>query len=392
MTKPRFNMGIIGCGFIAEQQARALSGIPEIKVCALADRHLEGAVHFKAKMGLNDCRCFQDYRELLAMKWVDFVSISVPNRLHKEVLFAAAAAGKHVMCEKPLANNLQDVDEMIEVMDQRKLKFAVYHESSFYPENLFIRQLLEREGSGITKFAWLGALAVGKWNLTPWRLDPAISGGGIVMDEGIHLAHLAKFYFRQKPVRVSAFIDRIGRQESSVEDTATMTFEFPTGIAQANTSLMPMIGRDQNMKTYSQGIITDSMSIELIFANAAEGVYSPVQKVLVTTAAGSTEHTMPAYTWPLEKNIDSFKRLYIDFMESVMNDRAPYVDGKGGRDAMEMVMASYASAALGKPVQLPMEPASPVYKEGVLGLEKLESQISPDSILRKKKMYGLGPT
>ena len=93
---------------------------------------------------------------------------------------------------------------------------------------------------------------------------------------------------------------------------------------------------------------------------------------------------------PLEKNIDSFKRLFIDFMESAENDRAPYVDGKSARDALEMVMASYLSGATGKAVSLPLNPKLPVYQEGVLGLKKIESEIPSDSILRKKKkMYGL---
>ncbi len=390
MGKTQFNLGIIGCGFIAEQQVRAMKMVPEIKIVGLAARRPESTASFKAKMELDDdvC-CFQDYRDLLAMKGLDFVSVSAPNRVHREMLCAAAEAGKHVICEKPLANNLQDVDDMIAAMDRHRLKFAVYHEAAFYPENLFIRQFLEDEGIGATKFAWLGAFAVGKWNLTPWRLDPEVAGGGVVMDEGIHLAHCAKVYFRKKAIRVGAFIDRVSQEESSVEDTGAMTFEFDTGMAQANTSFMPMIGRDQNMRTYSQGIITDSMSMELIFSGSAEGLYCPVEKVLVTKDSGVKEYPMPYYSWPLEKNVDSFKRLFIDFIDSVSNDRTPYVDGKSARDALEMVMASYLSAATGKAIPLPLDPKSPVYQEGVLGLKKLDSEIPSDSILRKKKMYGL---
>ena len=72
----------------------------------------------------------------------------------------------------------------------------------------------------------------------------------------------------------------------------------------------------------------------------------------------------------------------------MVNNRKPYVDGRSARDAQEMVMAAYLSAALGKAIKLPLDKKSPIYTNGVLGLKKLNSEIPPDSILRRKKLYG----
>ena len=72
--------------------------------------------------------------------------------------------------------------------------------------------------------------------------------------------------------------------------------------------------------------------------------------------------------------------------DSVEKNRAPYVNGKRGRDALEMVLAAYESAATGQEVKLPLKQTSPVYTKGVLGLKELK--VAPDSILRKNKMYG----
>ena len=385
----QYNLGIIGCGFIAEQHVRALKMIPEANVIGIAAPHKEISKAFKEKMGLKNCRCFLSYDELLAMKDLDFVSISLPNKFHREVLFAVADAGKHAICEKPVANNLKDVDEMIEIMDKKSLKFAVYHQSAFYPENLLIKELLEQEIFRTTRFAWNGAFAIGKWNWgkDTWRVDPSISGGGILMDEGVHLCHLLGIYFdHEKPMAVSASIDRLGKEWAPCEDTGVMLFEFPTGTAVATTGFLPLIGRKYNMKTYSQGIITEEGSIELIFSNGAEGIFSPVEKVLITTSKGVKEYSMPSYSGPLAKNVDSFKRLYLDFINCVNNDREPYVNGRSARDAMGMVMGSYESAALGKSVRLPMNKKSPVYREGVVGIKKLGSKICPYSILKRKKM------
>ena len=372
--------------------ARALRRVPEINVVALADSEPARMAAFKEKFGLEGCLEFQDYQQLLAVGDLDLVSISAPNHWHKEMLIRAAAAGKHVICEKPLATNLPDADEMIETMRRSGLKLGVYHEMNFYPENLLIRKLFEDEGAGTTRFAWLGAYALGKWVMTPWRAKAAHSGGGVVMDEGVHLAHLAKLYFGADPVRVSASIDRLGEAESGdVEDVGSLIFEFPTGLAQAMASYMPAIGRDHSMRTYSQGIITDRLSMELIFGSAAESVASPVEKILVTSSSGVKEHTMPPYQDALDKNVDAFRRLYIDFIDSVKNDRAPAVDGQMARDAQEMIMAAFESAATGRAVPIPMDTASPVYREGVAGIKQLASRIPSDSLLRKKRLYGLGP-
>lgn len=396
--KTTYNFGIIGAGWIAEQQVHALNMIPEAKIIGIATRHKETSSAFKEKMCnegcmcLADCKCFIDYHELLEMEDLDFVSISVPNHIHKEVIFDIAAAGKHVICEKPVANNLKDVDEMIDIMDKKKLKFAVYHEGAFYEENLLIKELIEQDNFKTTRFAWDGALAIGKWNWNDedvWRVNPTISGGGVIMDEGVHLCHLLKIYFdHQKPLSVSAFIDRLGKKLTPCEDTGTMIFEFSSGTAVASTSFQPRIGRNKNMNTYSQGIITENGSIEIIFKENAEGLFSPVEKVLVTTSKEIKEYPMPYYKWPLEKNTNAFKKLYLDFIDSVINNKTPYVNGRSARDALEMVMAAYLSAALGKVIKLPLDKKSPIYTEGVLGLKKLDSQVAHDSILRRKKMYG----
>ena len=395
--KTTYNFGIIGAGWIAEQQVRALSMIPEANIIGIATRHEETSSAFKEKMCneccacLSNCKCFTDYHELLEMKDLDFVSISVPSHIHKQVLFDVAEAGKNLICEKPVANNLKDIDEMIEIMDKNNLKFAVYHEGAFYEENLLIEELIEQDNFKETKFAWNGALAIGKWNWEEdtWRVDPDISGGGVIMDEGVHLCHALKVYFgHTKPIFVSALIDRLSKKWTPCEDVGTMVFEFPTGMAVSSISAQPLIGRGQNLKTYSQGIITENGGIEIIFRNNAEGVFSPVEKVLVTTSKGIKEYPMPNYSWPLEKNAHGFKKLYLDFIDSVVNNRKPYVDGRSARDAQEMVMAAYLSAALGKAIKLPLDKKSPIYTNGVLGLKKLNSEIPPDSILRRKKLYG----
>ena len=386
ITNDRLKLGIIGCGWVAELHAQALHRVPEIKVVALADNEPGRIAKFKEKFRLHNCLEFQNYKELLAVEDIDLVSISAPNHLHKEMLIHAAQAGKHVICEKPLANNLPDVDEMVETMRRSGLKLGVYHEMAFYPENLLIRKLLEKQAAGATRFAWLGAFALGKWVMTPWRVKAAHSGGGAVMDEGVHLAHLAKLYFGADPVRVSALIDRLGAEESGdVEDVGSLIFEFPTGLTQAMASYLPAIGRDRSMRTYSQGIITDQLSVELMFGAAAESVASPVEKVLVTSSTGVTEYPLSPYQDALDKNVDAFRHLYIDFVDSIRNDRTPSVDGQSARDAQEMIMAAFESAATGRAVRIPMDTASPVYREGVVGIKQLESEIPSDSILRKKK-------
>jgi predicted dehydrogenase len=132
--------GIIGTGFIGPVHIEALRrlGIPVVALCDLPDR-VEAAA---AKHGIRFT--FSDYRELMRSPEVDVVHITVPNRFHCEMALAALAAGKHCICEKPLAMNTRETASIVSQAAKARTIFAVNYNIRFYPAVLQLRKAVEQ--------------------------------------------------------------------------------------------------------------------------------------------------------------------------------------------------------------------------------------------------------
>ena len=381
--------GMIGCGWVTQMHAQAYARAQGVSIVAASDLDPERMEPVREILGIAATDCYTDYHEMLARDDIDFISVATNNHLHKQMVIDAANAGKHVLCEKALANTLSDCDAMLEATARKGLTLGVYHEGAFYPENVLAKKVLTEEWGSAPRMAWSDAFAISKWHMPPWIYVPAYSGGGIMMTEGIHLAHLNHFYFGEAPVRATAFMDRISAEWHPVEDIAVCTFDFASGIGSTRTSFLPNIGRDQTMCVPGHTIFAEQGSIEFVYRDGAEGPYSPVKTVLIRTPERVREYGMPEFSFPLEKNSHAFTALIENFAQAVADGRAPVVSGVTARAAVEMVLASYESAATGKAIDIPMTPGSPVYDRGVLGLVEIADTVPASSKFRRARLFGL---
>ncbi|MCC6823847.1 MAG: Gfo/Idh/MocA family oxidoreductase, partial [Verrucomicrobia subdivision 3 bacterium] len=139
-TIPSLRAGIIGTGFIGPVHVEALRrlGVTVAAICDVADLGLKAA----ARLAIP--QAFADYRELLACREVDVVHITTPNRFHAGMSLAALQAGKHVVCEKPLAMNTRETAQIVKAVRAARRVFAVNYNVRFYPAVLQLRQLVER--------------------------------------------------------------------------------------------------------------------------------------------------------------------------------------------------------------------------------------------------------
>ena len=108
----KVKVGLIGTGFVADLHAAAFKLVPDAEVVAVASPSPGKARRFAEAHGI--ANAFADYRDLLALKDVQLVTLAIPNDLHARVTLDAARAGKHVVCEKPLCRTLEEADRMIE--------------------------------------------------------------------------------------------------------------------------------------------------------------------------------------------------------------------------------------------------------------------------------------
>jgi len=188
------NVGIIGCGAIAaDKYLRALRAVPEVRVIAFCDVLSENAQKvqrvFETKApeitGTNS-KIYTGYNELLAEKSIDAVHICTPNNSHAPITVAALKAGKHVLCEKPMATNYKDAELMCDTAEQTGKLLTIGYQYRCHPAPLFLKQMCEKGELGEIYFA--KAHGVRRRGVPTWGvfLDKEIQGGGPLIDIGTH--------------------------------------------------------------------------------------------------------------------------------------------------------------------------------------------------------------
>mgnify|MGYP001039829440 CR=1 FL=1 len=150
---PNYKVGIIGCGGIGRSHAEAYTAIPEVKIVAGAEINPENAKRFAEQFRVE--RMYTDYAEMLRTEKLDLVSVCTWPRTHCDATVTAAERGvKGIMCEKPLAVNLEEANKMIEACDKMEVKLATGHQHRFDPQVTKARALLEQGEIGQPVFFW----------------------------------------------------------------------------------------------------------------------------------------------------------------------------------------------------------------------------------------------
>jgi predicted dehydrogenase len=181
-----FTMGLIGCGYAGEQHARVYAALDAVHLQAVADTRVERAASMARKTGAGVWH--RDYRSILRDPEIDAVSICLPHYLHAKVTVEAANSGKHVLCEKPMANTLNEARDMVAAAHDAAVTLMIAETVRFHPINLRLRELL---GEGLVGDVFFVRIARDHemhdyLRSRPWFLDKAKAGGGIWMSGGIH--------------------------------------------------------------------------------------------------------------------------------------------------------------------------------------------------------------
>jgi predicted dehydrogenase len=252
MTK--INIGIIGTGFIGPVHLEALRrlGANVTALCDLPERVLAAA----EKFGIPET--FDDYRELLRSPGVAAVHIASPNRFHCAMSLAALRAGKHVVCEKPLAMNTRETAQIVKLARSSRKVFAVNYNIRFYPAVLTLRRMVARGDLG--EIIHVNGSYMQDWLFKDtdynWRLLPS-EGGKLraVADIGTHWMDTVSFILGTRIVSVFAHLG-----------TAHKTRRRPLGEVQTFAKV------DARMRYASYKVATeDFASVLLQFAGGARG-------------------------------------------------------------------------------------------------------------------------
>ena len=189
----KLRYGIIGCGGIAGgKHLPAVKGLGDVEIAAFCDILPERAESVNREYAGGKGKVFADYRELLREE-LDAVFVLTPNNSHSEIAVAALKAGKHVMCEKPMAKNYTEAKAMLAARDESGKLLTIGYQNRFRPDSLFLKAECEKGALGEIYFAKAAALrrrAVPTWGVF---LDAEKQGGGPLIDIGTHALDLTLF-------------------------------------------------------------------------------------------------------------------------------------------------------------------------------------------------------
>ncbi|WP_240421292.1 Gfo/Idh/MocA family protein [Paenibacillus periandrae] len=217
----KLKVGIIGCGGIANQKHfPALSQFKDMCVMvAFCDVVVERAEKAAKEYGTEDAKVYTDYHELLKDESIDIVHVLTPNVMHSPITVAAFEAGKHVMCEKPMAHNTEAAEKMMEAWRKSGKKFTIAYQNRFQPEVQALYKACQQEELGDIYFAKAHAVrrrGVPTWGVFP---DKSQQGGGPLIDIGTHALDLTLWMMdNYKPLSVTGSVfHKLGNLPESTE-------------------------------------------------------------------------------------------------------------------------------------------------------------------------------
>jgi predicted dehydrogenase len=228
----RIGYAVIGLGRIATHFLAGTAQSEHSKITALVSGHRDKAERIAAQSNVPTTSIYdyENFDSIAANPAVDAVYVALPNSMHAEYTIRAAKAGKHVMCEKPMATSVAECEAMIAACKAANVKLMIAYRCHYEPTNLKAIQII-RDGS-------LGKVQAIEssfgFDISPqqWRLSKKLAGGGPLYDVGIYSLNACRYLTGEEPEHISAFastIDRDGRF-SEVEENVSWTMRFPSGI------------------------------------------------------------------------------------------------------------------------------------------------------------------
>ncbi|GAK39351.1 Gfo/Idh/MocA family oxidoreductase [Paenibacillus urinalis] len=369
-------VGMIGYKFMGKAHSNAYRSVPMFfpqavkpEMSVICGRDPKGVKEAQEQFGWQES--VTDWRELVTREDIDLIDINAPSDVHKEIAIAAAQAGKHIFCEKPLALNLKDSREMLEAAETAGIKHMIGFNYRFSPAVQLAKDLVESGRLG--KIYHFRANFLQDWILDPefplvWRLQKEIAGSGSHGDLGAHLIDMARYL-------VGEFTEVIGMSETFIKERPIASeMTGLTAKGNSNTEKGPVTVDDATLflARFESGAIgsfeatrfaaghrsTNSFEIngslgsvkfdfermnelEVYFVNDAEDVQG-FRRVMATDGV----HKYAEAWWPTGHPIGfdhTFTHEVVEFMNAIEEDRQPvpnFHDGVACQAVLEAVERS----------------------------------------------------
>ncbi len=330
----KMNWGLIGASNIArEWLTDAINAHPNCQVVSVLSNDADRGAEYASQLDLQSCHT--DLTSFLSSNDLDAVYISTTNEKHHEQMLASASAGKHVLCEKPLALSAQDAQEMVDAAAAANVTFATNHH---------IRNMETiREIRRIVADGELGKIVSGRISFTVklpehlarWRMNDPSTGAGVMLDLTVHNVDTMRFLLGADPIRVTGFGGTAGGGPSGILDNTTTTWEFPGSvyITCLDSFLVPHGGTAVELHGTKGSILGQEVLWQ-----------QPQGEIEVKTEAGSrsisVDHKVP------------YLRTINDFVNAVNGKGKTSASGEDGLKSLKYTLAAQKAITTGQAVDL----------------------------------------
>jgi len=331
----KVNVGIIGAGRIGKLHAEHLAyRVPDANIVAIADIFLEAAEKCAADLQIPSA--VQDHREIMDNPEIEAVIICSSTDTHAQLIEEAAAAGKHIFCEKPIDFDLVRIDRALEAVDNAGVKLQVGFNRRFDPNFKRVRDVVAAGKIGAPHILRITSRDPG-----PPPIEYVKGSGGIFLDMTIHDFDMARYLIGSEVSEIYAaggvMVDpEIGKAGDI--DTAIITLRFENGtIGTIDNSRKAVYGYDQRVEVFgSEGMVAVSNNTpDMAVHSNAEGVHS----------------SLPLFFF-VERYTESYIAEMQAFLECIQQDKTPPVTGMDGRIPVVMGYAAKKSYQENRPVRL----------------------------------------
>ena len=346
------NYALIGCGRIATNHITAVmnNNLNLVAVCDVIPGHMESLLAKHSLEKDTSIRRYTDYKKMIEENALDLIGIATESGLHEEIALYCIRHGIHVIIEKPMAMSIAGADAIIKAAEENNVKVSACHQNRF---NIAVQKMRGAVESGRFGRISHGSIHV-RWNRNqdyytqaPWRGTWA-QDGGCLMNQCIHGIDLLRWMMGDEIDTVYGVTRQQFHDYLEAEDMGMAVVQFKNGAVatvEGTTNVYPQ-NLEETLYLFGEkgtvklgGKSTNAINVwDLADADDHES----------TENNGFHEATSNVYG-------NGHTSLYRDVMEAIEQDRAPYVDAQAGKNALELVLAIYQSAAEGRPVKLPLD-------------------------------------
>lgn len=327
--------GIIGMGDIADKvMAPAMHSASDHELIAIMRRNEYELSQLAEKHGIQ--KTYTRVEDILNDSDIDAVYIATPVNAHKDQTIQAAQKGKHILCEKPMAMNPSESNEMINACSTNNVGLMLCYYQRFNKRHQKIRELIQRNEIGQITAVRLNNSGFLPDSPDSWRQDPAISGGGNIMDVGSHCVDLLRYLFGDV-LSVNALVNTLAFQYE-VDDTATMLLELTDSVhAVVSTHWSTLIPRSEEASVLSiygtEGTIISTPMADK-FSKGSLKVFKNNQETEYKYESSTHVQMLDAFAVGLE------------------NENHMPISGTDGLIVSKVIDAAYRSALEGKRVMI----------------------------------------